>query len=319
MSSIFSRFHHHVSVEATVAHLARQHAVPVAQLVEDITEPGRATAVDGRPLEERTPDATAGSIDIEDLPLLLFLAGGDASKAVGGEDAHLVVDEAEDVSLFELDVLGRNLRAPRSVSLAGDEGQRTDTGFAGWDRALEVLGVRGAVRCVLETSYRCPASVVRVAEAILDAPGSERSRCVATEGAAVEWQRFPSEAVAFLELAQMLRDLLEREPAASVAVLARDAATAERFATALGDLPQARCVLDGAFGFEAGIDVTTVDAVKGLEFDYVVVPDVDATSYPAEAVARRRLYVACTRAAFQLYIAELGTPSPIVPAFVRAT
>ena len=87
---------------------------------------------------------------------------------------------------------------------------------------------------------------------------------------------------------------------------------ARAFHRLVADLPEARLSLDGRFTFRPGVDVTDVDAVKGLEFDYVVVPDASLRAYPETDEARRRLHVAITRAAHQLWIASPGTPSPLV-------
>jgi DNA helicase IV len=46
----------------------------------------------------------------------------------------------------------------------------------------------------------------------------------------------------------------------------------------------------------------------------VVVPDASARDYPATDETRRRLHVAVTRAAHQLWIAAVGTPSPLLAA-----
>jgi DNA helicase IV len=97
-----------------------------------------------------------------------------------------------------------------------------------------------------------------------------------------------------------------------VAVVCATSETARAFHRLLGDLPEARLVLDGDFSFKPGCDVTDVAAVKGLEFDYVVVPDAGVRAYPDEPEARRRLHVAVTRAAHQLWIATTGTPSPLL-------
>ena len=74
-----------------------------------------------------------------------------------------------------------------------------------------------------------------------------------------------------------------------------------------------RLALDGAFDFQPGISVTCVAEVKGLEFDYVVVPDASAAHYPDTPESRRALYVAVTRAIHQLWLASVGTWSPILP------
>ena len=60
--------------------------------------------------------------------------------------------------------------------------------------------------------------------------------------------------------------------------------------------------------------MTEVAQVKGLEFDYVIVLDVDSTNYPDTPAARRALHVAATRAVHQLWMMSVGTPSPLVEA-----
>jgi DNA helicase-2/ATP-dependent DNA helicase PcrA len=71
-------------------------------------------------------------------------------------------------------------------------------------------------------------------------------------------------------------------------------------------------VLSGEFGPHRGIDVTTVEQVKGLEFDYVIAPDATARDYPEESASRRAMYVAATRARHQLAMACVGEPSPLL-------
>jgi DNA helicase IV len=61
-------------------------------------------------------------------------------------------------------------------------------------------------------------------------------------------------------------------------------------------------VIEGQYSFEPGVDVTDADEVKGLEWDYVILPDVTARAYPVDPEARRRLHVAVTRAAHQLWV-----------------
>jgi DNA helicase IV len=235
------------------------------------------------------------------------LRGGRSAR----RSAHLVVDEAEDVSLLELYVLGRHL-AGRSVTIAGDESQQTFSSYAGWADAVAALGVERAETVRLETTYRCPRPIAELAHAILGPVAPARPPRAGRDGAPVSRFDFPTEAHAHLFLAGAVRDLLEREPQASVAVIAHAPDVARAFHRLLSDLPEARLALDGRFSFRPGVDVTDVASVKGLEFDYVVVPDASVRAYPDTDEARRRLHVAVTRAAHQLWIAAPGTPSPLV-------
>jgi DNA helicase-2/ATP-dependent DNA helicase PcrA len=134
----------------------------------------------------------------------------------------------------------------------------------------------------------------------------------AREGAPVAIDVFPDESHALLVIGSALGALIDREPRASIAVIAGDEDVARRVHGALEDLPRARLVLDGSFTFEPGLDVTHVDAVKGLEWDYVVIPDATARTYPDEREPRRRLHVAITRASHQAWIVSGGEPTAIV-------
>ncbi len=104
------------------------------------------------------------------------------------------------------------------------------------------------------------------------------------------------------------------EPLASVAVLTPNPRVSDLYFEGLerAELPRLRRIVDGEFSFKAGIEVTEITQVKGLEFDYVVVLDADALSYPDTPAARRMLHVAATRAVHQLWMMSVGTPSPLV-------
>jgi ATP-dependent DNA helicase UvrD/PcrA len=299
------------AVEETIRHTMLQLSESVERQLASIVDHEMKQAVDGRPIEEGTPDELAGTLDLEDLPILLFLRA--RHEAIdSGSISLLVLDEAEDLSLFELSVLGRLLRERGSVTLAGDEAQQTASSFAGWQTSLATLGASDAVKIRLPTSYRCPRPVAELAWRLLGGLASSSPVHPAREGAPVGRFTLPSESQAHLLLIGALRDLIDREPRASVGVVASDADAARRFHALVAELPEARLVLHGEFSFEPGIDVTDVDNAKGLEFDYVVIPDATASVYPSTDEARRRLHVAVTRAAYQLWIVAGGAPSPLL-------
>ena len=299
-------------VEDTVRHTLQQLADPTSRLLASITDESRKEAVDGRPVDEGTDDALAGTLDVEDLPLLLALAAWRGQLALP-EASHLVLDEAEDFSLFDLQALAAMLRGTRSVTVAGDEAQQTSPSFADWDRSLDTLGAGGAARVRLPVSYRCPRPIAEMARAILGPLAPVQPVRAAREGAPVGRFSFPGEPQAHLFLAGALGELLESEPHAAVAVICHDAGTARRLAGVLAELPASRLVLDGRFTFEAGLDVTDVDSVKGLEWDYVVVPDAVESAWPFSDDGRRRLHVAVTRASWQLWLVSPGTPTRLLP------
>ncbi|MGA9520164.1 MAG: ATP-binding domain-containing protein [Myxococcaceae bacterium] len=298
------------AIDETVQHTRLQLATPLSEQLEGI-EPEQLETLDGRSIEYGTPDELAGTVDLEDLPILLFL------KAQRGDTGleplvHVVLDEAEDFSLFELAVIGTLLGDTRSCTLAGDAVQQTTAGFAGWSALLNELGIQGAAVCRLQVSYRCPRPVVEFAQKVLGTQ-AQAAETTGREGPPVGHHHFPDEAQAALFVGEALRDLMAREPNASVAVIASSPESARRFHRVVQDMDWARLVEEGAFSFEPGVDVTDVESVKGLEFDYVIIPDATATAYPSDDEARRRLHVAATRASHQLWVVSSGVRSRIAP------
>ena len=135
-------------------------------------------------------------------------------------------------------------------------------------------------------------------------------------GPPVSISSYQSEGHFSSEVSQVLSELLVREPGATVAVIAKSPEYAERFYGNLPEVPGIRLVNDGNFTFLPGIDVTDVTQVKGLEFDYVVIPDAMSAVYPDTEESRRKLHVAATRAIHQLWVISIGKASPLVSSFV---
>lgn len=299
------------AIEETVRHTKFQLMASLGETLAGIDAENLQT-VDGASIEAGTPDELAGTIDFEDIPILLFLKA--QRGATGLESvAHVVLDEAEDFSLFELSVIGTLLGDARGCTLAGDDMQQTTSSFGGWSAALNELDIRDAAICRLQVSYRCPLPITRFARHVLGPLMNDAAEVTGREGPPVGNHHFPDEAHAFLFAAEAVRDLAEREPHASIAIIASTPAVAQRIYRLFEEMPWARLVLDGNFSFEPGVDVTDVDNVKGLEWDYVVLPDVTAVAYPVDDDARRRLHVAATRASHQLWVVSSAVRSRLAP------
>jgi DNA helicase-2/ATP-dependent DNA helicase PcrA len=120
-------------------------------------------------------------------------------------------------------------------------------------------------------------------------------------------------------LTESLRELMQSEPRASVAVVARYPEQADLYYRGLekGEIPSLRRIAEQDFPFKPGIDVTDVRQVKGLEFDYVVLVEVSESAYPTDDEARHLLHIGATRAAHQLWVLTTGRPSPVLPEELR--
>ncbi|MDH4225534.1 MAG: ATP-binding domain-containing protein, partial [Deltaproteobacteria bacterium] len=231
--------------------------------------------------------------------------------------AHLMVDEAQDFSPLELDLLLGLVDEPRSVTLAGDAAQKLflHNGFNTWQDVLTHLGLKGTSIAPLKVGYRCTGEIMELAAHVLGPLAADRTWQATRSGAPVELLTFSDRGQAVAMLAQSLRLLAGREPSSYVCVIARHPQQAQLYyqGLAAGDVPRLRRVDRQNFAFAPGVEVTDITQVKGLEFDYVILLDVDTVNYPEDDPSRYMLHVGATRAAHQLWLVCCGQPSPLLP------
>jgi DNA helicase-2/ATP-dependent DNA helicase PcrA len=274
--------------------------------------------IDGRGVDEHA------YLDREDDTLLLRLAQrllgtlkrpGKAKEPLVYE--HVLVDEAQDLSPVELSTVIDTVSKAQSVTLAGDVSQRLllDNGFSNWRTVLAELGLSHVEVEPLRLSYRSTQEIIEFARSVLGPLAPQEEGTATRSGAPVELFAFGHSGEAAGFLGENLRELMQTEPRASVAVIARYPEQADIYFEALtkAEVPYLRRIIDQDFPFKPGIDVTDVRQVKGLEFDYVVLVEVGDAAYPAEDEARHLLHIGATRAAHQLWVLTSGRVSPLLP------
>lgn len=270
----------------------------------------------------RGNDKVHADIDAEDDPLLLRawqLRCGPIPARDGHplEYRHIALDEVQDFSPVEVRVLLDCLDERRSMTLAGDTQQHItkDSGFTSWSDFFKTLGIENTAVDTLRVSYRSTHEIASFALAVLgefreddEAPITTRS------GPPVEFFRFTDHGAAVAFLSDTLKGLLRHEPFASIAVLTPSRVLSEVYyeGFANSEVERLRIVRNQDFTFTPGIDVTEVDQVKGLEFDYVILVEASFANYPDNPAARRLLHVGATRAIHQLWLTSVATPSPLI-------
>jgi DNA helicase-2/ATP-dependent DNA helicase PcrA len=190
-----------------------------------------------------------------------------------------------------------------------------DNGFSEWRSVLNDLGYAHVSIEPLRISYRSTFEIMSFANEVLGELVDSAAATAPRHGVPVELFGFSHTGEAMGFLGEALRTLIHGEPLASVAVITRTPEQAVEYARGLqnAEVPHVRLIAEQDFPFRPGVDVTDVRQVKGLEFDYVVLVEVTAASYPANAEARHLLHIAATRAAHQLWITTSERPSPLLP------
>ena len=212
--------------------------------------------------------------------------------------AHVVVDEAQDLSAMACRAIGRRA-ATGSVTVLGDIAQGT-TAWAtpNWDQMLRHLGKSEATLEILTTGYRVPRQILDFASRLLTeiAPELAPAVSIRQDPGSLEIIRVPAGGLADAVSAACAEALTRP---GSVAVIAADS-QADQVAVALGAAGLPHAILDGDIE-DSQLVVVPVTIAKGLEFDHVIVvePGVIAA---AEARGLQRLYVALTRAVSRLTV-----------------
>jgi AAA domain len=227
--------------------------------------------------------------------------------------AHIIADEAQDLSAMMLRALARR-SSTGSLTVLGDLAQAT-TPWAtrSWAEALGHLGKPDAHVEQLTRGFRVPGEVIEYAARLLPhvAPDLEPPTSVRRSRGELDVAPGP--------VLDAVRAAVAREGSvglitadAHVPALARELEAAGLGFAVLGDEPD-----EDATEFDQHLDLVPASLAKGLEFDHVVLvePAAIVAGEPDRVTGLRRLYVCLTRAVTSLAVRhdeslppELGTP-----------
>ncbi len=222
--------------------------------------------------------------------------------------AHVVVDEAQDLSPMECRALGRRC-STGAATVLGDLAQGTTPWAASsWASLLSNLGKPDTDVRELSVGYRVPRQILDYASSLLAviAPELRPASSLRADPGALSVTRVPSTTLA-REVVAACTQACARP--GSVAVIAADPQV-RSLASAL----EAAGLEHGAPGSDTRLTLVPVTLAKGLEFDHVIVVE-PARIAQSEARGLQRLYVALTRAVSRLTILHAEPlPAPLTPA-----
>jgi hypothetical protein len=220
--------------------------------------------------------------------------------------AHVVVDEAQDLSPMECRALGRRC-STGAATVLGDLAQGTTPWAASsWSSLLSNLGKPETDVRELSVGYRVPRQILDFASSLLAviAPELRPASSLRADPGALDIVQVPSAALA-REVVAAASQACTRP--GSVAVIAADPQV-----RSLASAFDAAGLEHGAPGSDARLTLVPVTLAKGLEYDHVIVVE-PARIAQGEARGLQRLYVALTRAVSRLtvvYAEPLPAPLP---------
>lgn len=251
-------------------------------------------------------------VQTEDLaPLLLihrWLHGVDPRD---GFD-HVVIDEAQDFSPAQLAVL-RGYCQSQSFTILGDLSQSIHTyqGITDWTAFIDQFPDGTCAYYQLDVSYRSTLEIIEFANQVIRSFGQMvKAKPVFRSGDPVQVENIPWPQR--LERAvDTLNDI--KSGVNTVALLTRTEEDAHVYHNACLEAGVDAHLIDSKqTEYLGGISVIPIYLAKGLEFDHVLIVDVDKQHYDESPLSAKLLYVGCTRALHKLRIHYTDGLTPLV-------
>lgn len=256
--------------------------------------------------------ANRPEVAAEDLAPLLYL--NLKLNGMDGRDQfqHVVIDEAQDFSPLQLAVL-KEYCPSHSFTILGDLSQSIHTyqGITDWKDFLQLFDKEKEAYFQLDVSYRSTMEIIEFANHILQPfPGFAKAEPVFRSGDPVSIHHVQQP-----HQTNRISSVIEEWQASveTIAVVARSSDSAKRLYDQLHakGLP-VRLIASNDEKYSGGVSVVPIYLTKGLEFDAVLLTDVNAETYPFTPMAAKLLYVGCTRALHKLQIHYATTPSRLL-------
>ncbi len=253
----------------------------------------------------------AGELAYEDATPLLYLKELSQGFRTNTLIRHVIVDEVQDYSPFQLEFM-RRLFPRAKMTVLGDLNQAIYAQgevLGDLSSLVSIYGEENTEVISLTRSYRSTFEIVEFTRAMI--PGGERIVPFNRRGEAPTLTVVNSESEL---LAAVEQDVLKLHAAGYhyVAVICKTAEeSAEVHAKLQNSLP-VRLVTKETPNFQKGTLVLPAYLAKGVEFDAVIIYDGSQEKYGREN-ERKLFYTACTRAMHLLHIYSLGQPSSFLP------
>ncbi|CAM3541055.1 HelD family protein [Marinicrinis lubricantis] len=282
---------------------------------------GKVRISESEPMYQKLPEKLVswtrkrlerGKADAEDLTALAYIS----LKLYGRKGNmldHIVIDEAQDVSPFQIALLKQFMREP-SFTILGDvaQGIHEYKGIRGWGEFTELFEPEQLSFHQLLQSYRSTTEIIEFANRVLKHAGDEMPAAVPVfrSGEPVR----VTEYAAHPERLEQIIEFLEACRAFdSIAVMGRTLEECREIHAELTAGGWEPVLIDGnETKYRGGLSVLPVYLSKGLEFDAALLLDVDEAHYPATTQNAKLLYVGCTRALHKLHLLYAGTPSTLL-------
>ena len=270
-------------------------------------------------LERTEQNFSNGCVDSEDQSLLLLIMQLQSRKTrkLFSFD-HVFIDEAQDFRPSDLALALSAAKNASCITMVGDTAQKIDSGsdFLGWENLRSIIDHNNdeSAFVTLKLNYRSTLQIRRLAEYVRN--GGKVEQDSGRDGRVPIWFCCRDEEQAFETACSWISTALEKYPTKVTVIACKDSAMARNLSILLKGKYQnlVRLADSKNFSFEAGIVVSEISLLRGLEFTNLLLWNPTHRDFPKDETHRNLLYLALTRARENVSIVSYAAISQILPA-----
>ncbi|WP_166805820.1 3'-5' exonuclease [Jeotgalibacillus sp. R-1-5s-1] len=259
-------------------------------------------------------DSVKKPLDYYDLVCILFIE--QKRTLYKTKYTHIIVDEAQDLSYMHLSIL--NLMS-QSITLLGDTRQHLieNYGFSDWNDLNEIFGQQ-IKKLEFKTSYRSTQEIIKVSNKIFENVKIKEDNVVPVTYLGVPVQYYQT--LHSSDFANICKEKLDDWVTKKyrIAIIHNSEGKAQKLAGYLKD--------ELSFPIEyinqqsesfPQVSVLSALNCKGMEFDAVLLANVDEQTYPSGKRNAKLLYIMATRAQKELCICYYQKPSELLNGLIE--
>lgn len=267
-------------------------------------------------LDELNNNKDKGIIDSDDLAAMLYLK----FKIEGVPDKfrfqHIVIDEAQDYSPFQLYLL-KSLVGNNSLTIVGDIGQGIYyyKGIEDWSKVIKDVFDEDALYTPLTQSYRSTVEIIQFANNVLKKQHNSLKPAmpVLRHGKAPEIIEFKNKEE-FAKKVDLIAEEVENSGKRSMAIIGRTYDECKQIKEIMKKYSKSKwdLIKDTDKSLNPAKIIIPSYMTKGLEFDCSIIFNCNDENYKDNELDKKLLYVALTRALHLQYVFYSGSLSSII-------
>ena len=233
---------------------------------------------------------------------------------------HVIIDEAQDYGEFQFSTLKTILNSS-SMTILGDiaQGVHFYRGIEDWDDFINIeFPEEGATYLELEKTYRTTKEIMEVAnDVIVKLPEKERKGIVLGEPVIDTKESIRiEEKTSDEEIIKTINERIDKylsDNFKSIAIIGKDMEECKMIKKLISKYRKdVNLIQSKDSEYKAGISIVPSYLAKGLEFDSVILYNVNEEKYTNTSLDIKLLYVAITRAMSKLDVFYIGNKSKLL-------